>query len=464
MRATDAKNKSDEAQIKERIQLAYHSALTKDITGENGELTMLTLQEELDNEFTDKSVVITESEDKKKWIIKVDEVEVSVAAGKETKKSNLTQADITAINTWNIANPTDLIAELSIEEITQLPNATAYNNNTRIKALLTGGVPLTTEMTYITGTKDTGVVVAIGKTENNSGNEFVWVPVPDVTTTNIGVISPNSRIDLATNPSTLRPMARLQSNGADYEGLLYDFLNGATSTFNPSYCVPNTSSYREPAFLTGYEGSTVFINNVLPEEARAYIPASTEPQTEYNDMVTSVDKYKGFYVARYELGLDSSNNAVSKKHGTGITTTDASNAETKTWYGLYGKCKSMYNDSSEKSTQNVTSQMIWGSQYDAMMNWMAKTGKTVGTNDYIKYNQAQTTGTSTTDITNNVYDLYGCHREFTQDAYNTGSRGLRGGCFDLSSGNSNYPGVRNSAGPNADDSRFSSRVSLYIKP
>ena len=83
-RATDAKEKTGNAQIKERIQLAYNSALTKDITEENRELKKSTLQEELDNEFTDKSVVITESEDKKEWIISVDDVMLPVKAGKET--------------------------------------------------------------------------------------------------------------------------------------------------------------------------------------------------------------------------------------------------------------------------------------------------------------------------------------------------------------------------------------------
>lgn len=82
-RARDAKTKSDEAQIRERIQLAYHSALTKDILGKDGELTMTTLQTELDNEFTGKTVNITPNIDKNEWIIKVDNVEEKIIAGKD---------------------------------------------------------------------------------------------------------------------------------------------------------------------------------------------------------------------------------------------------------------------------------------------------------------------------------------------------------------------------------------------
>ena len=77
-RATDAKTKSDEAQIRERIQLAYHSALTKDLTGDNEVLTEDTLSKELEKELKDKTFTIIPTEDKKQWVIKVDNVEVSV--------------------------------------------------------------------------------------------------------------------------------------------------------------------------------------------------------------------------------------------------------------------------------------------------------------------------------------------------------------------------------------------------
>ena len=82
-RATDAKTKSDEAQIRERIQLAYHSALTKDLTGDNEVLTEDTLSKELEKELKDKTFTIIPTEDKKQWVIKVDNVEVSVIAGQK---------------------------------------------------------------------------------------------------------------------------------------------------------------------------------------------------------------------------------------------------------------------------------------------------------------------------------------------------------------------------------------------
>ena len=88
-KATTAKENTEKSQIEERIKIAYHSALARDITEENGELLKTTLQTELDNEFTDKDVTITDSADKKDWIIKVDNVEVSVKAGKTISLTDL---------------------------------------------------------------------------------------------------------------------------------------------------------------------------------------------------------------------------------------------------------------------------------------------------------------------------------------------------------------------------------------
>ena len=76
-RATDAKTKSDEAQIKERIQLAYHSALT----GGKGSYTKDSLMEELKNEFTTDYDV--DDSDDENWKMKAQGQEVIIPAGKK---------------------------------------------------------------------------------------------------------------------------------------------------------------------------------------------------------------------------------------------------------------------------------------------------------------------------------------------------------------------------------------------
>ena len=84
-RATDAKTKSDEAQIKERIQLAYHSALI----GGKGSYTKDSLMEELKNEFkTDYDVDDSNDEN---WKIKAQGQEVIIPAG---------EIDLSVDTTW----------------------------------------------------------------------------------------------------------------------------------------------------------------------------------------------------------------------------------------------------------------------------------------------------------------------------------------------------------------------------
>ena len=426
-RATDAKTKSNEAQIRERIQLAYHSALTKDITEKNGKLTMPTLQTELNNEFVGKTVTITPSADNKEWTIKVDNVEETVPAGKYTPQvaSKLSDAEKTALQTNGISEITgDDISNDNLKE------------NSRIKAVITGDVPLTTEMTYVTGTKDTGVVVSI------DDNEFVWVPVPVAITSS----APSTTgVDLKANSSTERPMAILQSGSeTNYQGVLYDF-SGTTSTAKSIASVTFSYDSSEPRLIDyGDEDETV-------RDSWEGITL-TELQSEYNNMVTSVNKYGGFYVARYELGLEGTI-PVSKPASETVTTA----GDGYQWYALYEKTKSMYRES---ESQNVVSQMIWGSQYDAMMNWMAKTEKTVGTADGDKYNQETTTGSKAEDIINNVKDLYGCYYEWTQEAISYYYRVLRGG----SCSNVRSPASRDTEIPSYGGSAFaSSRSTLYIK-
>ena len=87
-RATTAKENTDNAQIKERIQLAYHSALVEG----KGEITEDLLATELNNEFgaRDTAYVLTDSEDGKSWNIAI--IGTSVTEN-ITKPSNVQTID-----------------------------------------------------------------------------------------------------------------------------------------------------------------------------------------------------------------------------------------------------------------------------------------------------------------------------------------------------------------------------------
>ena len=179
-------------------------------------------------------------------------------------------------------------------------------------------------------------------------------------------------------------------------------------------------------------------------------------QKQYDDMIESVVRYKGFYVARYEAGIENGNIVFKNASGENstITTADASNTSTRTWYGLYSKIKGF-----ATAEDSVVSSMIWGSQYDAMMNWMAKNGTNVGSSISGYNNTTKTGGSKETDVINNIYDLYGCHFEWTLEAYDSNNRAERGGY----SGYSISPAYRDFNYPYSAGSSHSSRATLYVK-
>ena len=329
---------------------------------------------------------------------------------------------------------------------TAIKNPASYGENPNAQATADGtgkSFAKPDGATYVEGTVDTGVVV------NINGSEFVWVPVDDVVldTARDGELPKTS-----SDTTKYTPMA--VKVGDNYKGILYEFSgsNGYLKYGSNTNYQGGSSDYREPDVVSSYDGGSS--DTVDGKITKAKLT------TEYNAMIASILKYKGFYVARYEAGLDENKNIVFKDAsvaGNKVTTTDASNSETSSWYGLYKKIKTFTTDSDK-----VVSSMIWGSQYDAMMNWMAKTGKEVGTADSTgeKRNTYTVTGKNTKDVINNVYDLYGCHYEWTLEAYNTDFRACRGGIYD----DSNSPAYRGySPTPYYTSSHLSSRATLYIK-
>ena len=294
----------------------------------------------------------------------------------------------------------------------------------------TATIPEGFEILEDASTVDDGLVI-----QDEQGNQFVWIPVE----------TPVS--DTEEDGTENKAMAI--KNGDNYRGLLYDFTSSASTV--QSGCTTTTSNYREPDIVRSYDNNTSYNNGLFTKDSL---------QEEYNKMMASVEKYHGFYVGRYELGLEGTT-PVSKNASTnsGVTTAAANNSNTYRWYGLYSKCKEFAEEESDKS---VVSTMIWGSQYDAMMNWMQANGVDVsatadGTNT-IK-NSSSTTGGQEKDFIKNVFDIYGCHREWTLEAYNANNRVSRGG----ESGNSYSPSNHINVTPNTNASRYSARLTLYIK-
>ena len=106
--------------------------------------------------------------------------------------------------------------------------------------------------------------------------------------------------------------------------------------------------------------------------------------------------------------------------------------------------------------------MIWGSQYDAMMNFMKRRGaesSITSTRNSSIQNNSYVTGEKETDVILNVFDLYACHYEYTLEADSNNSRVIRGNlvaCFYS-------PSYRASVDPCLYNKNISSRLTLYIK-
>ena len=282
------------------------------------------------------------------------------------------------------------------------------------------------------------------ETMQTTYNQFVWIPVE----------TPVS--DIETDGTKNKAMA--VKKGENYIGLIYDFTDSVPSTSTVRKdCTTTETDYREPAYLTNISlGDNSTANEDIEKNK---IVTEKSLQQEYNKMITSVIKYKGFYVGRYELGLDINNNPTSKKatEEKEIRTANANEEVTNKWYGLYLKCKEFAPEGSENS---VISSMIWGSQYDAMMNWMAKQGEAVGTkSDIDKINTSQETGNNENDCIRNIFDIYGCHWEWTLEAKGTLGRSGRGGYYD----SNDEPSYRGYGSPTDSNVARSSRLTLYIK-
>ena len=180
-------------------------------------------------------------------------------------------------------------------------------------------------------------------------------------------------------------------------------------------------------------------------------------QDDYNKMVESVEKYGGFYVARYEMSYDIGKEKAQYKKGEKSWingTTD--NTEKDHWYGYYKKQREFVNNDYVKSS------MIWESQYDAMMNWMARNN--IGVVDEslnLKRNMDKSnrkTGSIESDKLLNIYDLLGNSKEWTMGAYGTNQRIFRSGSYlDFE-----YLANINRCFPTEEFDTLCSRATLYM--
>jgi len=321
------------------------------------------------------------------------------AAKTATEKGN--EKDLTAKAVTEAVMNTHIgQSALTLEEaqatFTTLTNTT-YKKGV---AKVVEGVPIPVGFAHVEGSKkDTGLIIVDG-----SGNEFVWVPVD--------------------NPNTFTTLTPGWHDG--------ELIDGEGT--EPTVVSTDDNEKNKAAIL----------------DADTYSDLSTQFTAEYNYMVTSVKIYGGFYVGRYETSWTGSkvasvSGAVPMNSSTPLEDWENSTGGNQArWYGLYKKQKELYE---RESNSSVVSGMIYGCQWDAIMNWMQdidnpnvegekfiKNSKGMGWHDtnYSDGNPNHITGLDLNggmNKVNNIYDLAGNCYEWTQEAYSI-YRYTRGGGYD----------------------------------
>ena len=250
---------------------------------------------------------------------------------------------------------------------------------------------------------DTGLVVIAP-----DGSEFVWVPVDKATLCVDGVAD--------------KEVAEIAS-GTDYRGVLYNF-SGTTSNKIPYSDTGN----REPAYLTNHTNG-----DANPEYNTIGLTQKTL-QDEYNAIIGSIKTKGGFYIGRYESSLSDSTKEVAGTTGNiqskrDVMPTSAGNSGTYRWYGLYAKQHEYATVINSNYQTNVKSAMIYGSMYDAVMNWALygddKTDASEVTKDSTNHGP-EYTGAFGTDKIKNIYDLGNNLSEWTAESSSTYYRVFRG--------------------------------------
>ena len=286
---------------------------------------------------------------------------------------------------------------------------------------------------------NTGLVItdAIDDEGYSIGNEWVWVPV-NSEVENDDIYVEEGGTFAGTTAVTYSKYSKLYSFSTAYTkdnyGTFYPWNN--KNNYKLSKPSEYGGTFKEPSCITlDYHGEKKNINTIYNRKTKKMFTeeegvdaVAMQYRDDFEQMIESVKKYKGFFIGRYEI---SANNEVAQ-----LKKSDS--ARNKNWYEFYNMCMTFYNENS-----NVKSCMIYGSLWDATMQWLGSCnipiGYTESNNDglgnfssenisisgknisiIVKKNtntKRLKTGMTSYTRMNNIYDLSGNLEEYTQEAY-----------------------------------------------
>ena len=348
------------------------------------------------------------------------------------------------ISTWDTSKVT-IVTDTSMGYEINVPIPEGY-----VMSAVTGETEVKTGLVIYEG--EEAVTDSNKETAQKTRNQWVWIPV---------------------EPSE---MYGTDASGNKL-GKLYNFNNGISNNnwneTNGVMKINNLTSYREPEIVNDYDIDTYlteYSDNLEMEHELL-----NDIKMGFNEIVLSVEKYGGFYIGRYETGNLKGERPIIVKGNTDI--------ESQTWYTMFEKCKLI-----DEENKNVKTNMIYGSQWDAMLKYLldsgSKTYEEVGENstswgnyrestfEYIDESggivtkEANTTvkipsGNSEYTKVNNIYDMAGNVSDWTAESYSSYYRVLRG---YYCNSDSDYwcTGNRGGSSPTSSNDNYGSRVGLYL--
>ena len=335
-----------------------------------------------------------------------------------------------AADTWQMA---EINEQIEMEQAGEFIDDYA-NNITRVD-----GVPIPNGFYYVGGAKNTGLIISDNPADENKYTSSNWT-------------------DQANIPRGLE--AETGTNG-QIEPIVG----------NQFVWVPVEDSYSFTTYCGYYDGD--FDSSTFENCSEPLTSAASWENTEYNSMKTSVETNNGFYVARFEASEGTGSKAESKPGVEPWRYIEWGNSMTEIGTeGAVYKSQNMYTD---KNTYGVTSTLIYGCEWDAIMNWLDPEYSTATADNPCDANSivvkseygnhsgdVASSGAYEDDKLKNIYDLCGNLTEWTMEAYSSHSRVFRGESFLLSG--PKYPvSLRRSGTPGYDgSSSIGFRPALYL--
>ena len=324
-----------------------------------------------------------------------------------------------------------------------IENGTEFGTTTEIKdasgdsVWIPGGFEIASDSAT---DADDGIVI----TNSNNTKQFVWIPVDSTSLGEMYQTASGTKLTGVTTTTNVYSKLRIRSGDSYTAG------------------APNSTNVREPDVLSSYDTDSSYYQTILGYGSTKLMADAMV--AEYTATYNSIQKYKGFYIGRYELTGSVASPTVQK----GQTVLASQN-----WYNLKKACSNVVSSSYAQST------MIYGNQWDEVMDWLVDTGMSsdlvnVDSSSWGNYNNSsgaaatnsgskRASGYNEAWQANNIYDLAGNCWEWTQEAIRTNLRVYRGGDYYRSG--SYGPASDRLIGylPSNLGSYGSSRVALYIK-